>query len=434
MSDSKFDDKIKKTLEGHEPEVTSNWGKMRDRIAAAAAIGAMGVDAAGSKIATQLSIGAAVVIGAATMWVAQQFIGEEEVLEDDIIVEEIVDESEGEASNESNEIAQLDGLDDDKSEEELSEEISNVVDKSKNLEELDDTSVNSTNSSTTSRTTSSVKDSNKANEDSEAESIIKTKVEEEVPITTSSETSCVGAQVSFEVEGSDISKSYLWNFGDGNFSSEPNPIHTYELPGVYDVTLSLRTPGKGNIQTRTIENLITINPQPVAKMSWSFPRIITGNKVPVELIDQTLDANDATWIVDGNILNTSNPMLENPGTYQVNLIASNQFGCQDHSSNIVIVGNRNQINAPARFSPDGDGRYDSFMPFDLTGMSEKWELVIANKDGVEVFSTSEFDKPWNGELSNGELAENSSVFYWTVLCTGFDGNQRVYTDKVVVER
>ena len=74
------------------------------------------------------------------------------------------------------------------------------------------------------------------------------------------------------------------------------------------------------------------------------------------------------------------------------------------------------------------------MPFDLSGMSEKWELVIANKDGVEVFSTSEFDKPWNGELANGELAENSSVFYWTVLCTGFDGNQRVYTDKVVVQR
>ena len=37
MSDSKFDDKIRDTLEGHEPEATPNWNKMRDRIAAAAA-------------------------------------------------------------------------------------------------------------------------------------------------------------------------------------------------------------------------------------------------------------------------------------------------------------------------------------------------------------------------------------------------------------
>ena len=169
-------------------------------------------------------------------------------------------------------------------------------------------------------------------------------------------------------------------------------------------------------------------------MSWSFPRIITGNKVPVELIDQTLNANDATWIVDGNILGSSVPLLDNPGTYQVNLIASNQFGCQDHSSNIVIVGNRNQLNAPARFSPDSDGRYDSFMPFDLSGMSEKWELVIADHDGVEVYSTTNADKPWKGDLPNGDLAPNSSVYYWTVVCVDFTGYQRVYTDKVVVER
>ena len=206
------------------------------------------------------------------------------------------------------------------------------------------------------------------------------------------------------------------------------------MPGVYDVTLSLRSPGEGSIKTRTIENLITINPQPEADMTWTFPRIVTGEKVPLELIDQTLNANDATWIVDGEILSTASPQLDNPGKYQVNLIASNQYGCQDHTSKSVIVGNRNSLNAPARFSPDGDGRYDSFMPFDLNGMSEKWELVISDITGTEVYSTTSFDKPWTGEISGGELASNAQLFYWTVLCTDFDGNQRLYTDKVTVER
>ena len=29
----------------------------------------------------------------------------------------------------------------------------------------------------------------------------------------------------------------LWDFGDGNFSSDPNPFHTYVLPGIYEVCL-----------------------------------------------------------------------------------------------------------------------------------------------------------------------------------------------------
>ena len=116
MSDSKFDDRIRETLEGHEPEATPNWEKMRDRIAAAAAIGAMGVDAAGSKIATQLSIGAAVVLGAASMWVAQQFVE----LEDDISEEsvtEIVEFSDDHMNNSSdNEAILFDANDADASE------------------------------------------------------------------------------------------------------------------------------------------------------------------------------------------------------------------------------------------------------------------------------------------------------------------------------
>ncbi len=32
--------------------------------------------------------------------------------------------------------------------------------------------------------------------------------------------------------------SYAWNFGDGNSSTEENPVHTYDGPGTYDVSLT----------------------------------------------------------------------------------------------------------------------------------------------------------------------------------------------------
>jgi PKD repeat protein len=33
--------------------------------------------------------------------------------------------------------------------------------------------------------------------------------------------------------------SYIWNFGDGNFSSAPSPTYTYQNPGLYNVCMSL---------------------------------------------------------------------------------------------------------------------------------------------------------------------------------------------------
>ena len=33
--------------------------------------------------------------------------------------------------------------------------------------------------------------------------------------------------------------NWHWDFGDGNTSSDPNPVHTYALPGIYTVTLSI---------------------------------------------------------------------------------------------------------------------------------------------------------------------------------------------------
>ena len=74
MSDKKFDDKIRELLDSHEPDVRPDWGRMKERIAAAAAVGAIGIDLAGSKIISQLSIAAAVVAGAVSMWVAQQYV------------------------------------------------------------------------------------------------------------------------------------------------------------------------------------------------------------------------------------------------------------------------------------------------------------------------------------------------------------------------
>ncbi|MBK7739019.1 MAG: PKD domain-containing protein [Saprospiraceae bacterium] len=45
--------------------------------------------------------------------------------------------------------------------------------------------------------------------------------------------------------------TYTWNFGDNTTSTETNPVHRYENPGVYQVSLVIVATGTGQIKTIT---------------------------------------------------------------------------------------------------------------------------------------------------------------------------------------
>lgn len=60
--------------------------------------------------------------------------------------------------------------------------------------------------------------------------------------------------------------SYLWDFGDGNTSSEANPVHLYRESGTYDVTLTVTdADGKADTSLQTLQ--------------------VQGNGVPVALAE-----------------------------------------------------------------------------------------------------------------------------------------------------
>ena len=52
--------------------------------------------------------------------------------------------------------------------------------------------------------------------------------------------------------------SYLWDFGDGNKSSEKNPIHTYTETGIFTVSLTI-IDVDGDFNTLIKKNYITIS-------------------------------------------------------------------------------------------------------------------------------------------------------------------------------
>lgn len=67
--------------------------------------------------------------------------------------------------------------------------------------------------------------------------------------------SCQG-KVNFTDATTNNPNSWIWNFGDGNGSTLPNPVHTYTAPGTYPVTL-ISGNSNGN---STITKNVTVNP------------------------------------------------------------------------------------------------------------------------------------------------------------------------------
>jgi PKD repeat protein len=64
--------------------------------------------------------------------------------------------------------------------------------------------------------------------------------------------------VQFTDQSSGPVSSWSWNFGDGGTSADQNPSHTYNIPGVY--TVSITVGDNGNTDTETKEAYITVDP------------------------------------------------------------------------------------------------------------------------------------------------------------------------------
>jgi len=62
--------------------------------------------------------------------------------------------------------------------------------------------------------------------------------------------------VQFENKTTGTAEEYLWDFGDGCTSTNKNPSHTYNEPGVY--TVSLTSSGPGGTHTQSIAGLVEV--------------------------------------------------------------------------------------------------------------------------------------------------------------------------------
>ncbi|MCO6500629.1 MAG: PKD domain-containing protein, partial [Vicingus serpentipes] len=237
--------------------------------------------------------------------------------------------------------------------------------------------------------------------------------------------------------------NYLWNFGDGGFSTQFEPLYTYYSSGVYTVTLTVIGQGGQDIQTKPL--IIEVYEVPNAFFSVNPTTVFIPNE-PILLFNLSTFASSYTWdFGDGNTSTEESPqhLYTQLGVYDIMLVASTVNNCVDTFilQSAVEAKSEGGIKVPNAFSPNpngGNGGYyhpndmdnDVFHPI-IIG-AEEYELNIFNKWGELLFVSKDVNIGWDGYY-RGELSKQD-VYIYKIKVKYADGRAESFVGDLTLLR
>lgn len=230
---------------------------------------------------------------------------------------------------------------------------------------------------------------------------------------------------------------FAWDFGDNNLStnnsSSPSPVHVYNFPGTYSVSLDVIT-ADGCSGSHIENNLITVFPNPVAAFMLNPPATNVLDAL-ITFDNNSSGASSWSWdFGDGDTSSLANPQhfYGDTGVYTVWLTAYSQQGCMDSAENSVRITPDFMIYIPNAFTPDANGLNDGFRIYGEGIQKEGFEFRIFNRWGEQVFSAFDPEAQWFGDF-NGKPVEGG-VYVYSVLLKTYNNKIKDYRGHVVVLR
>ncbi|MBK9759503.1 MAG: gliding motility-associated C-terminal domain-containing protein [Flavobacteriales bacterium] len=213
---------------------------------------------------------------------------------------------------------------------------------------------------------------------------------------------------------SENSSSWFWNFGDNTSTSEEDPAHVYDLPGIYDISLIAYGAG-GCTDTLIVPGAVLINPTPVAYYTWDT-LLSLDNALQFNNLSQ--DAVSWEWdFGDGSNTTAPDPLHvfpNGPGNeYLVCLVAINEFNCPDTICRVVNAPSDPLIWVPNAFTPNGDGTNEQFLPVPSGYSTCEYAFYVFDRWGERIFTATEPGIAWDGTLNGVDCKQD--VYVWRVV-------------------
>ena len=246
-------------------------------------------------------------------------------------------------------------------------------------------------------------------------------------------TGCVPYAAQF-TNTSTAGQTFNWNFGDGGTSTATNPVHVYNTPGSYTITLIANDPNTCNLADTTTS---TINVFPIPVSNFSFTPDPPVENTPTSFNNlASPDAVNFKWLFgDGDSLKTLSRLPVNhqynaTGTYNACLIAINSVGCADTLCQNVRAIVAAAVDVPNAFTPQsGDVNSKIFVKgFGIT----KVKFIIWNRWGQKVFETNDKNIGWDGKYRG--VFQPMDVYAYTLDVEFFDGSKTTKKGDITLIR
>lgn len=206
-----------------------------------------------------------------------------------------------------------------------------------------------------------------------------------------------------------------WNFGNGNTSTLlGNQYQVYTIPGCYDITYTATFNGCSS--TEVFSSLICVTADPIA--DFTTPNFTAQlNSPEFSFTNQSDNATNYSWnFGDGSQSNATNPTHTYPeisGSYEVMLIAINEFGCRDTITKTVYIDEVLIFYVPNAFTPDGDEYNNAFKPVFHSGFDPfSFSMSIYNRWGEKLFESRNDQVGWDGTFGGNSCQDG--IYTWTM--------------------
>ena len=149
-------------------------------------------------------------------------------------------------------------------------------------------------------------------------------------------------------------EQFLWTFEDGSTSTDVNPQHFYPDTGKFSITLLAIDSNTCNIRD-SITKFVQVNPKPTAAFNF-LPQPAQYN-TPTIFTNGSQGATHYVWIFgdgDSTLKNDADTVVhqfEQSNTFNVCLVAINQYNCTDTACHAVESLINPLLDVPNAFTP-----------------------------------------------------------------------------------
>ncbi len=224
---------------------------------------------------------------------------------------------------------------------------------------------------------------------------------------------------------------WIWEFGNGDRSTDFEPTYTYNTTGTFNVRLIAIDTSSCNKRDTSAFFSITIFAIPNAAFSWS-PNPPQVNAL-TRFNNLSTGANRYLWnFGDGETSTEVNPVHQynTTATFKATLYAYNVANCVDSITQDVPIVIVPLLDVPTAFTPGkfGENGIIKVRGFGIGTMN--WRIY--NRWGQVVFATADRNQGWNG-LFKGVL-QPMDVYTYTLDVIFTDGQKLTKTGDITLLR